>query len=165
MATLLRSVARQGRFIATAAVRRQIPACFISTSNKKKDVVSHTDVTPMESPKSEELKQLEKHFANDDPDDLQNWVPFGFHDIDRDLDRFLKNMTMFFFITVGICGAGFILAYQPDHKLQDWSVREAYLELERRERNGLPLIDRNMLDPATVELPSDEELGNTEVII
>jgi len=49
--------------------------------------------------------------------------------------------------------------------LHDWTVREAYLELDRRERLGLPLIDKNLVDPNLLELPSDEELGDTEVYV
>ena len=48
---------------------------------------------------------------------------------------------------------------------QHWLQREAYLELERREKAGLPLIDRNLVPVEQVELPSEEELGNVEIII
>lgn len=44
-------------------------------------------------------------------------------------------------------------------------MREAYLQLHRREKLGLPLVDKNLIDPAKIELPSDEELGDTEIII
>ena len=50
-------------------------------------------------------------------------------------------------------------------RLHDWSVREAYLELNRRERLGLPLIDKNLVPPDQLELPTDEELGDTEVYV
>ena len=46
-----------------------------------------------------------------------------------------------------------------------WAQREAYLELERREKAGLPLIDPNMIDPANIDLPSEEELADFEIII
>jgi len=41
------------------------------------------------------------------------------------------------------------------------------LELARREANGLPLIDPNLVPPEKLlpYLPTDEELGDTEVII
>lgn len=47
----------------------------------------------------------------------------------------------------------------------DWIAREARLELHRREKLGLPLIDKNYIDPSKIELPSDEELGDTVIII
>lgn len=50
-------------------------------------------------------------------------------------------------------------------RLTDWSVREAFLQVHRREKLGLPVIDKNLVDPSLIELPSDEELGDTEIII
>lgn len=47
----------------------------------------------------------------------------------------------------------------------DWAQREAFLQLRKREAEGLPLIDPNLVDAEKIELPSDEELGNTEIII
>jgi NADH dehydrogenase (ubiquinone) 1 beta subcomplex subunit 11 len=49
--------------------------------------------------------------------------------------------------------------------MNDWSQREAFLELRRREAAGLPLIDCNLVEPSKISLPSDEELGTTEIII
>ncbi|GLV35981.1 NP15.6 [Carabus blaptoides fortunei] len=34
--------------------------------------------------------------------------------------------------------------------LRDWAQREAFLELRRREKAGLPLVDANLIDPSTV---------------
>ncbi|OON23877.1 hypothetical protein X801_00214 [Opisthorchis viverrini] len=42
---------------------------------------------------------------------------------------------------------------------EEWCRREAYLELERRRRDGLPLISPDLVPPERVKLPSDEELG------
>lgn len=50
-------------------------------------------------------------------------------------------------------------------RLRDWAQREAYLTIRDREAKGLPFIDPNMVDPAKMELPSDEELGDFEIII
>ena len=50
-------------------------------------------------------------------------------------------------------------------RLKDWSQREAYLELARREREGLPLVDGNLISVEEIELPSDEELGEFEIIV
>lgn len=57
---------------------------------------------------------------------------------------------------------GYCCVVSRDHA---WAQREAYLELERREKAGLPLIDPNMIDPAKIPLPSDEELADFEIII
>lgn len=48
---------------------------------------------------------------------------------------------------------------------RDWSQREAFLELRRREQLGLPLVDANLIDVSKIELPSDEELEGTEIVI
>jgi len=46
-----------------------------------------------------------------------------------------------------------------------WEKREAFLELDRREKLGLPLIDANFVDPSKIHLPSDEELGDFDIIV
>lgn len=50
-------------------------------------------------------------------------------------------------------------------RMVDWAQREGYLELRRREAKGLPLIDPNLVSIDKVQLPEDEELGDTEIII
>ena len=61
----------------------------------------------------------------------------------------------------------FTYVFSHMFRLQHWKLREAYLELARRESNGLPLIDPNLVPPEKMikYLPSDEELGDTEVIV
>uniref|UniRef100_A0A6M2DZ28 NADH dehydrogenase [ubiquinone] 1 beta subcomplex subunit 11, mitochondrial n=1 Tax=Xenopsylla cheopis TaxID=163159 RepID=A0A6M2DZ28_XENCH len=71
----------------------------------------------------------------------------------------------FFSITLCIVFGGFAWTYAPDHSLRHWAQREAFLELRRREELGLPLIDKNLVDPSQIVLPTDEELGDTEIII
>lgn len=50
-------------------------------------------------------------------------------------------------------------------RMEDWSIREAYLQLDYREKNGLPLVDKNYVDPEIVELPTEEELGKIPINI
>lgn len=52
--------------------------------------------------------------------------------------------------------------FNRDHA---WAQREAYLELARREKEGLPLIDPNLIEGSKVELPSEEELGDFDIVI
>ena len=66
--------------------------------------------------------------------------------------------------------AGYKLSLQKTHyclffRLKHWAQREAFLELERREREGLPLIDPNLIQAELVELPSEEEIGDLEIVI
>lgn len=73
--------------------------------------------------------------------------------------------TAFFSITLCLVGGAFIFAYMPDYNYKSWAEREAFLELRRREEQGLPLIDPNYIDINSINLPSDEELGDTEIVI
>nr|KAG5697595.1 hypothetical protein BaRGS_001020 [Batillaria attramentaria] len=116
-------------------------------------------------PKSEELQKLEEHFKNTDPKADKNWVSYGFEPTDPNLDTFVHHVTMFVTFTICICWGAFVLAYQPDHKNLNWHQREAFLELERREREGLPLVSPDYIDPDSIELPEDEDLGDEEIII
>lgn len=73
--------------------------------------------------------------------------------------------SFFFSITLCIVWGTLIWAYLPDIHLRDWSQREAYLELRRRESAGLDPISRDYVDADKMVLPADEELGDMEIII
>lgn len=121
---------------------------FVSTSNKK------CETATVETIKSEVKNESQK-----------NWVSYGFEYKDKKADRAAMNGVFFVSVTLCLVVGGFSLAYTPDFGLIDWAQREAYLELARREKNGLLPIDPNFIDPNKVVLPSDEELGDTEIII
>ncbi|GFO44528.1 chitin deacetylase [Plakobranchus ocellatus] len=170
MATLLRSLSLQGRSLRVLSKVHPTKAtavpflkhkALISTSKKNKDVSA--SIEPME--KSADLKRLTEHFENTDSKNEENFTSYGFEPGDRDTDWFYYNLVMFGVFTIGFCWGGFILAYMPDYKMLDWCQREAFLELERREKEGLPLVDPNYVNVDTIELPSDEELGDEEIII
>ncbi|XP_012270439.1 NADH dehydrogenase [ubiquinone] 1 beta subcomplex subunit 11, mitochondrial [Orussus abietinus] len=95
----------------------------------------------------------------------KSWVSYGFNRKDEFADRVGMHMTFFCAITMVFIVGGTIIAYWPDPKLRDWAIREAHLQLRRREELGLPLIDANLVDPSKFELPTDEELGDIEIII
>lgn len=126
---------------------------LISTSDKNRDTTTVTGSSTAEEvcePKSSTKK------------------PFYSYGYDRDSeeeDQNAMHSTFFFSVSVCLVFGSFIYAYQPDYSLRDWSQREAFLELRRREKEGLPLVDPNYIDPSKIELPSDEELGDTEIII
>jgi len=158
MASLLRRAAQQGCRILTSnvAIRQRTvqPACLISTSKKNKDAATLNETIQTKP---------EVQATEDDP----NWISYGYSLTDRDEDHFTHKMMMFLYITVGMCGLGFFFAYFPDYRNRDWTRREAYLELARRRSAGLPLIDKDLIPAEKMEamLPSDEELGDTEIII
>ncbi|XP_045166587.1 NADH dehydrogenase [ubiquinone] 1 beta subcomplex subunit 11, mitochondrial-like [Mercenaria mercenaria] len=165
MATLQR-LARPCRQIFKNYARTRVPiySCrSISTSDKNKDIASTANEALVE--KSQELKDLEAHFGDADPNKLKNWQSYGWDQYDRESDTFNMNLTNFAFFTVVICAGSFLIAYAPDFSLREWAVREAYLEIDRREKAGLPLIDPYLVPPDQIELPSEEEIGDQEIII
>jgi len=95
----------------------------------------------------------------------KNWVSYGFSYESEEDDLNTRNGIMFFSITLTFVGIGFYLAYFPDFRLKSWASREAFIELARREALGLPLIDRNLVPPEKINLPSEEELGDFEIVI
>lgn len=95
----------------------------------------------------------------------KNWVYWGFVSTDQKEDNDAMKASFFFSVTLCLVLGGFVYFYQPDPLLRDWAQREGYLELRRREAAGLEPINPNYIDPALMELPSDEELGDAEIII
>ncbi|XP_033746415.1 NADH dehydrogenase [ubiquinone] 1 beta subcomplex subunit 11, mitochondrial-like [Pecten maximus] len=164
MATLIRAAVRARNLLAVSRQSRRLvqPSCLISTSKKNKDGISAT--IEEVSSREDELKQLEEHFANRDPDSPKNYVSFGWDEVDHEFDKFTHNMTFFTGITLMVIMM-FFFSYCPDHRLKNWSMREAHLELQRREKLGLPLIDRNLVDSSKIMLPSEEDLEGVKVLL
>lgn len=125
----------------------------ISTSKKNRETVGLAE--PTSKSETTESTTVSK----------KNWVSYGFDFKKEEDDRNAMHSAFFFSITLCIVFGGFILTYYPDVMLRDWAQREAYLELRRREALGLPRVDRNLVDPGKIVLPSEEELGDTEIII
>lgn len=95
----------------------------------------------------------------------RKWISYGFNEESEVEDRHALHQTMFVTITIVMVLGCTVMAYLPDVRGKDWAQREAYLQIRYREENGLPLIDPNMIDPSKIILPTDEELGDTEIII
>ncbi|CAH1403629.1 unnamed protein product [Nezara viridula] len=121
----------------------------ISTSKKNRDPATVASGVP----------------SNTECDKPKNWISYGFSESDIEEDRHVLHMTMFIGVTVLMVFGGFLLAYRPQPLGRDWAQREAFLELRRREKNGLPLIDPNYLPADKIILPTDEELGDTDIVI
>jgi len=51
------------------------------------------------------------------------------------------------------------------YRLRDWIQREAYLDLDRRERKGKPAIEPYFLPKEKMLLPSEKEIGDLEIIV
>lgn len=114
---------------------------------------------------SQKKQEASTEKVGEGPENKRNWASYGFDSKHKATDRFLAHTTTFLTVTLLFVVGSFIHAYKPARMEKDWAQREAYLELRRREELGLPLIDPNLIDPAKIKLPTDEELGDMEIII
>lgn len=118
------------------------------------------------SPKNRETVAIPKETTKtQDQDNNKNWVSYGFSTTNQTEDRNSMKSSFFFSVTLCIVWGTLMWAYLPDIHLRDWSQREAYLELRRREAAGLDPISRDYVAAGQMALPTDEELGDTEIII
>ncbi|XP_066151597.1 NADH dehydrogenase [ubiquinone] 1 beta subcomplex subunit 11, mitochondrial [Euwallacea fornicatus] len=130
-------------------LRTPIQRRLVSTSKKNNDTIAANECITKTSDKLQE----------------KNWISYGYEYENKVDDRRAMHSVMFAGITLCMVVVGFVWSYAPDYNLRDWAVREAFLELRRREAAGLPLVDPNFIPPENILLPSDEELGDTEIII
>lgn len=150
------SLMRCGRF--GLLHRFQNPIRLVSTSPKKND-------TSVAKPLSSQVTEEVTDFTIEAVKKSKNWVSYGYSRTDKEEDRQLTKAVYFMAISVAICGTIFAWSYLPDRQYLEWSQREAFIVLREREAAGLEPIAANYFDPATIELPSEEELTNTEIII
>lgn len=129
-------------------------ARLISSSQKNRDAAT------VDLSKKAAAKPAEPAAATN-----KNWVSYGFDYKSETEDRNSMHSTFLFTVTFCLVLGSFYWAYLPDPQLQDWAQREGYLELRRREAAGLEPISKDFVDPSQIVLPSDEELGKTEIII
>jgi len=80
-------------------------------------------------------------------------------------DRTHTHGAFFCLFTVCMVGGAYYLYYCPHTGLADWAQREAYIVLREREEAGLPPISKELVPLDRIVLPTDEELGDTEIII
>lgn len=95
----------------------------------------------------------------------KNWVSYGFDFQSQEEDTNVHNASFFFSVTLCLVFGGFAWAYAPDIHMRDWAQREAFLELRRREKLGLPLISPHYVDPKAIRLPAESELCEVDIII
>jgi len=134
----------------------------VNISSSEKKPAGHVGVAPhtvIENP-----PRTAEDFA-DAPKNPRNWISYGYYQDDRELDRDTHALLMFGIVTVCTVFTSFMIAYLPDWRLQDWGVREGHLELARREKNGLPLIDRELVPVSRIQLPTEEELVGQDVYL
>lgn len=95
----------------------------------------------------------------------KNWVSYGFDFRDEATDRSAMRASYFFSVTLCLVWGTFVWAYLPDPQLRSWAQREGHLTLRARELAGQEPISPHYVDPASVQLPSEEELQDVEIII
>ena len=95
----------------------------------------------------------------------KNWISWGYDKTDERLDRHYIHESLFIGVTICLVCGFYYMMYMPNRSMLDWAQREAFLELRRREELGLKPIDKDYFDPETIILPTDEELGDTPIII
>lgn len=95
----------------------------------------------------------------------KNWVSYGFDYTSKEEDTNVHHASFFFSVTLCLVFGGLAWTYAPDVHLRDWAQREAFLELRRREKAGLPPIDPNYINPSSVSLPAESELCDVEIVI
>ncbi|KAL7646806.1 UNVERIFIED_CONTAM: hypothetical protein RMT77_002061 [Armadillidium vulgare] len=137
----------------------QVQAVYIHTSKKSKDSTSGLVDT---------LSETKPGVKPEEPISYRtpkNWVSFGFSDEDIVEDTTWCHVVFFLLVSCSFCIWTFNLMYAPDNRMMDWVKRESYIELRRREAAGLPLVDKNLIPLENIELPTDEELGDAEIII
>lgn len=131
---------------------------LVSTSPKKNET---SVAQPLSSQATEEVTD----FSVEAVKKSKNWVSYGFSRTDKDEDRQMTRATWFMGVSVAMGLTIFMWSYLPDRQYTEWAHREAYIVLRNREAAGLEPISPDYTDPATIVLPSDDKLGNTEIII
>merc|ERR1719402_1593854 len=94
----------------------------------------------------------------------KGWESRGIFYHDKEADN--QHYHMVTFLTVAtLVFLTWSWKYFPDIRQRNWAMREAYLILREREAKGQDPICKDFIDPAKIELPSEEELEGVEIVI
>ncbi|KAK5982750.1 hypothetical protein GCK32_005548 [Trichostrongylus colubriformis] len=99
----------------------------------------------------------------------REWIWFGRVSYDEHKDWSKFHQGMFILCTLLTTWVTCWIAFaRPDWPMgREWALREAHLEIARREKAGLPLISPDLIPRARVmaSLPADEELRDFDILI
>lgn len=95
----------------------------------------------------------------------KHWVSYGWSHVDIEKDRTFIHFLFFTYCTLFFWVFTFFFYYCPHSNLSDWAMREAFIRVAEREAKGLPYIEKDLVPLERIVLPSDEELGDTEIIV
>ncbi|OWA50779.1 hypothetical protein BV898_15285 [Hypsibius exemplaris] len=152
---------------ATATVKRVLlPATptawrHISTTEKKKDSAVGLSVH------QDGVTTKVGGEVNTDYINRKDWLTYGCDVEDEDYDRWTYVFGGVCLISIMTCFMSWFFIYIPNASWpnRDWVMREAYLELHRREKFGLPLIDAELIPVENIVLPSEEDLEDFYIMI
>jgi NADH dehydrogenase (ubiquinone) 1 beta subcomplex subunit 11 len=113
-------------------------------------------------PKSRTQQDISAWVKNEES---KNWFGYGWVPFDKKLDKIEMHLATAALTAVTIIPIVYFNYRRDGYAKKHWSRREAMLCLIEREKAGVPYIDRNFVDPAKLELPTDEELNGAEVMI
>jgi len=90
------------------------------------------------------------------------WGGYGMVPWNRKLDA-IETHYLAFILVGSLVLPVFVFNYKNDFQgKRHWKRREAMLLVIEREKAGVPYVDRNYVDPAKLELPTDEELNGAD---
>ncbi|XP_055329066.1 uncharacterized protein LOC129581831 [Paramacrobiotus metropolitanus] len=144
-------------------LRATITPCirFIATTEKKKDAAVGGLALPDDCSVTKPGGGVDTNYEQ-----RKDWYTRGMDYDDEDIDRWQWNIIMFVVVTCFTIGTTWFMMYAPVRFPDtDWVCREAFLELHRREKFGLPLVDPDLVPRENIILPSDEELGDFAITI
>uniref|UniRef100_A0A0N5BFY4 NADH dehydrogenase [ubiquinone] 1 beta subcomplex subunit 11, mitochondrial n=1 Tax=Strongyloides papillosus TaxID=174720 RepID=A0A0N5BFY4_STREA len=99
----------------------------------------------------------------------REWIWFGQVSHDEYKDWLSHHKASFLVVTfLTVWTTCWLIWMKPDWPSgREWALREAHLEMARREKAGLPYISKDFVDPKRVaaSLPSDEELRDFEILV
>lgn len=96
------------------------------------------------------------------PQRLGHWNAKGWDYADQRADYYMHHEDLVLFWVFGSVLFTMWL-YSPDLKNREWARREAFLRTYKREALGLPLIERDVVPPERIVLPTEEELQDYPV--
>nr|CDS29129.2 pancreas transcription factor 1 subunit [Hymenolepis microstoma] len=107
----------------------------LSSGPSFKYILKHNNLSDAEKAKIEQEAK----------DAYVDWLPFGMNAYDKIDDTSRYKTTTFILIVCFTFGLYFTFWYRPRGIEADWARREAFLELERRRKLGLPLVDPDLI--------------------
>ncbi|KAM9327059.1 NADH dehydrogenase [ubiquinone] 1 beta subcomplex subunit 11, mitochondrial [Gastrophryne carolinensis] len=146
--------ARALRLCQAARILRGVPAVRrVYTAPRL--LASSSSVTSSHDGHHQHLGPEEPHEEEVDNVYLKNPDSFGY-DEDPVIDLWNARVVFLFGVTLCLVFGPIFVYYLPDPRMNHWARREAERLVKLRQAQGLPLIEEDYYDPASLVLPDDE---------